>query len=311
VASLQVIVRSQTGFALPSPLLLDTIELTFDDGSHTLLPVGRGADGWHLLPESSVGAPELVDGRRVRAFRPTGSIYHKVEWTVTPPQSARPARARVRYQYTGTDVAEFRVFTSDRQVLVAGDLPAGDGWQEAVFARGAAPQVLDVQKQIDYGSGRVRITAVEFSDADGSPIVQIAHGEALTVRVRAEVAPDLQDRHVTFVVVFWRQGSSCLAVTHRSSLLLPDADQCVIQVTLDPVRLGSGLWYVNVGIGAPGLYEQPTIVYFATDASWHHLLAGRFELRVVSISHVDAIHFVVHPATVECRPVGAGVPSAT
>jgi len=87
---------------------------------------------------------------------------------------------------------------------------------------------------------------------------------------------------------------------------LPDGDDCVIDVRFDPLTLGSGLWYVNVGIGEPGIYERPHIDYFATDRSWHHLLAGRFELRVLSQSHLDSIHFLVHPATIQCAPVAAG-----
>ena len=303
--SLQVLVRSQTGFALPGPLALDSIELAFDDGSRTVLPVARGADGWNLLPESSIGMPEPVSGRLVRVFKPTGSIYHKVEWTLAPPGSARPLEARVRYQYAGAEMAEFRVFTPDRRVLVMGDLGAGAGWQEAIFSASETASELNIQKQIDYGSGRVRITGVEFRDPDDAPVVQVNHGEPLLVRVRLSIAAPLSDRRVTFVVVFWRQGSSCLAVAHRSALELPETAECEVDVTLDPLRLGSGLWYVNVGVGEPGLYEQPVITYFATDSTWYHLLAGRFELRVISVSHVDAIHFVVHPAMVECHPVGA------
>ena len=96
----------------------------------------------------------------------------------------------------------------------------------------------------------------------------------------------------------WRQGSSCLAAAHRSALTLPDEDDCVVETTFNPLNLGSGLWYVNVGVGEPGIYERPVIDYFATDRSWYHLLAGRIELRVLSVNHVDAIHFVVHPADV-------------
>jgi hypothetical protein len=305
--ALQVLVRSQTGFALQAPLALDMIELAFDDGGHTALATSHGADGWNLLPESSLGPPEAIDGRVARVFRPTGSIYHKVEWTVVPPTAGRLRAARVRWRYTGSDVAEFCVFTPDRKVLVMGELPGGTGWQETELSERVVAEDLALQKQIDYGTGRVRITGVEFHDAAGRGIVQIVHGDPLTVRVRASITPALADRTVTFVAVFWRQGSSCLAVAHRASLRLPDTDACVIDVKLDPVRLGSGLWYVNVGIGEPGMYEQPVMTYFATDSAWHHLLAGRFELRIVSVSHVDAIHFMVHDATIECHAAGAPV----
>jgi lipopolysaccharide transport system ATP-binding protein len=303
-ATVHVLVRTRTGFALTSPLALDVLELTDDDGVKTTLPVAAGAPGWHLLPESSLAAPEPVAGVAARALRPTGSIYHKAEWAVSLPGTARPASARVRWHYRGSDVVDLRVFTPDRKVSIAAELPPGASWQEAVFQRGAdAGQQLDLQKQIDYGTGRVRITGVEFLDAEGRSVVQVGHGDTLTVRVRALVSKELTDRHVTFVLVLWRQGSSCLAVAHRPEMLLPEGDECEVDIVFDPLNLGSGLWYVNVGMGEPGIYERPVIGYFATDRSWHHLLAGRFELRVLSVSHVDAIHFLVYPATIQCRTV--------
>jgi homopolymeric O-antigen transport system ATP-binding protein len=302
-----VLVRSRTGFALTRPLALGLLSIATDDGRTMTLQVAEGAAGWHLLPESSLGAAETVAGLPARVLRPTGSIYHKAEWMVTVPEGRTVMSARVRWLYSGADVVDFRIFTPNRQLSIAGELPAGDGWQDAVFtSTGRTDQSLDLQKQIDYGTGRVRITGVQFFDDRGREVVQVRYGDSLTVRVRAVVAPQLTDRRVTFVLVLWRQGSACLAVAHRPGMRLPDGDDCVIDVRFDPLTLGSGLWYVNVGIGEPGIYERPHIDYFATDRSWHHLLAGRFELRVLSQSHLDSIHFLVHPATIQCAPVAAG-----
>ena len=304
LTTVHVLVRTRTGFALASPLALDVLELTDDNGVTTTLPVATGAPEWHLLPESSLAPPELVAGTSARTLRTTGSIYHKAEWVVSLPAAARLASARVRWHYAGSEIIDLRVFTSDRKMSIAAELAPGADWQEAVFQRAAdTTQPLDLQKQIDYGTGHVRISSVEFLDAEGRSVVQIGHGETLTVRVRAQVSPELTDRHVTFVLVLWRQGSSCLAVVHRPAMVLPEAAECVIDILFDPLQLGSGLWYVNVGIGEPGIYERPVIGYFATDQSWYHLLAGRFELRVLSVSHVDAIHFLVYPATIQCQPV--------
>jgi ABC-type polysaccharide/polyol phosphate transport system ATPase subunit len=301
--TVHVLIRTRTGFALAHPLAIDRVGLTCDDGQTTEVPVAAGAPDWHLLPESSLGPPEAVAGRPARVLRSTGSIYHKAEWAVSLPGPAPVASARVRWRYGGSDIVDLRVFTADRKLSVAGELPRGDGWQEAVFHRLADPnQPLDPQKQIDYGTGRARITNVQFLDAGGRDVVQIRHGDELTVRVHLKLATELVDRRVTFVLVLWRQGSSCLAVAHRSAMVLPDGDECAVDVHFTPLNLGSGLWYVNVGVGEAGIYERPVINYFATDALWHHLLAGRFELRILSVNHVDAIHFLVHPATIECSP---------
>jgi len=303
--TVHVLIRSRTGFALSSPLALDLIELTDDDGATTTLRVASGAPGWYLLPESSLATPAPVAGVVARALRPTGSIYHKVEWIVSLPGQARLASARVRWHYSGEDIVDFRVFTPDLKLSIAAELQTGAMWQEAIFRRGAATgQRLDSQKQVNYGTGRVRITGVEFLDAAGRSVVQVTHGDVLRVRVRVLISQELSDRRVTFVVALWRQGSSSMAVAHRSAIVLPETEECVIDTVFDPLNVGSGLWYVNVGIGEPGMYERPVMKYFAIDRSWHHLLAGRAELRVLSVSNVDAIHFVVSPATIECRPVG-------
>jgi hypothetical protein len=109
---------------------------------------------------------------------------------------------------------------------------------------------------------------------------------------------------VAVVVGFRRQGSTYSGSVYDPERVLPDGDLCVIDITLDPMRFGSGQWFVSVGIGKPGLYERPVVNFFATDPDWHHLLASAMQLQIVSAGGVDAVGcFVVHPATVTCAPV--------
>jgi lipopolysaccharide transport system ATP-binding protein len=306
-----VLIRSRTGFVLASPLALAAIELTMSDRSHTMLSVGRGADGWNLLPESSLGPPEQIAGRAARVLRASGTIYHKAEWVVTLPGSGTVDRVRVGWHYTGSELVDILVFTPDRRVAVAAELAAADGWQEATFDRGDGPaQSLGPQRQIDYGTGSVRIVSVKFLDELQQEVVQARFGDPLTIRITARIEPQLVDRHVTLILGFWRQGSAYIGSVHEPNRLLPDSDECIIDVRLDPLRFGSGQWFLNVGIGAPGLYERPVMKYFATDDAWYHLLAGWIQLQVTSIGSVDAVGcFVVHPATISCVPAGERVAS--
>ena len=82
-------------------------------------------------------------------------------------------------------------------------------------------------------------------------------------------------------------------------------DECVIEVRIDSVRLGSGQWYVNMGVGELGLYER----------DGHQVLHDRF--RVVphaggasrAARHVrtkvDTFGcFFIHPAQVTVRRRG-------
>ncbi len=299
---IHVLVRSRTGFAMRRPLPLGEVELVLDDGTRTTLRVAAGAREWELLPESNLGGRETVDGEPARALRPTGSIYHKAEWVVAIPSARGIAGGRVRWRYDGDDSAEFRVFGADRRTLLAGELGATRGWSEATFDRATGVvQELSAQKAIDFGTGRVRITALQFLDAEGREIVRAIHGAPLLVRVRLQISPDLDERRVTFIVGFSRQGSAYLGVVHQPALLLPRCECAVIDVRLDPLRLGNGQWYVNVGVGLPNIYESGDLKYFAVDDSWHHLLSGRLELQVTSPGGVEDVGcFVVHPAVISC-----------
>jgi len=137
-------------------------------------------------------------------------------------------------------------------------------------------------------------------DASGRAVVEVDHGDLLTVRLSVRMDPALDDRRVTFVLGFARHGSPYSAYVHRDALLLPSSTDCVIEVTLDAVCLGSGKWYVNIGIGQAALYERRDLKYFTIDAGWHHLLATRIELNVRSISAFDASGcFAVLPARVD------------
>jgi homopolymeric O-antigen transport system ATP-binding protein len=298
-----VVVRSRTGFALRDTAAFDLIDLRFTDGSHTALSVAHGAPGWDLVPESNLGSPETIRGRKARALRAAGSIYHKAEWLVSAPADADISDVRVIWNYEGEEILDFRVFTTDRDLLVSSQLSGGSGWQDESFPRLERSESLDLQQQIDYGTGLVRIERVQFL-VDGREVGKVKHGDTMTVRITVRRSDALATDVATLAMGFARQGSAYLGIVYEPSLLLPDAPESVIDVLLDPVRLGSGTWFLNVGIGEPGLYDRAILHYFATDSSWYHLLAARIELQVLSISGLDASGcFVVHPATVTTTAV--------
>src|SRR5262249_14992895 len=93
---------------------------------------------------------------------------------------------------------------------------------------------------------------------------------------------------------------------YEPELDLPAGDECVVDVRIDSILLGSGRWYVTVGIGEFGLYDRDVIRYFTVNAAWHHLVAERLELSVTSSTKVDTFGcFFVHPARVVATPAGA------
>ena len=249
---------------------------------------------------------------RCRVLNTSGSIYHKAEWAVTLPGEGIVESVRVCWRYEGSDAIDLRVFTPERKLLVAGTLGAGDTWREQVFVRSdSASKELESVKQMDYGTGKARITHVAFLDEDGRDIVQVRHGDPLRVRVHVRVDPTVADRRMTFIIVFVRQGSPYSACIYSPFLTIGENGDAVITATIDRVRLGSGRWYVNVALAEPGMLEGPSAAYFAMDPGWHHLHAARIELEVVSASKLDQSGvFVVYPASIAVDAASSAPESA-
>jgi hypothetical protein len=304
-AVVHVLIRSRNGFALTRPLALSELELAGASGQSLPLRVADGDDRWALVAESNLGEPELVDGRRARSLRTYGSIYHKAEWTVRLPAGFDVHGLRVQWQYGGDEGIDVRVMKTDRTVLVRGELTPAAGWQEQTFEPAAGGHTdADVLKQVDYGTGAIRITGIEFLNQSGENVPQVAYGDALTVRVHCRRLSPVPESAVTFFVGFARQGFTHQAYIYSERLPIPDHGEFVIEGRLDEVRLGSGLWYVNVGIGAPEIFRRADIPYFSVDSSYYHLLSGRLQFRVSSVSAFDAGGcFYAMPAELVVRPV--------
>jgi ABC-type polysaccharide/polyol phosphate transport system ATPase subunit len=300
VSVVHVLFRSRTGFAPDRSVALGAIELLLDGDERSGLQVADGTPAWTLSPEGNLGKPEIVAGQPCRVLRTTGSIYHKAEWIVGVPPHSTVHGLRVRYFYEGTEAIDVRVFSTDRKLLVAGEMAASGRWTERTWTGNAVgARELEVPKQSDYGTGAVLITRVQFIDRDGREVVEVCHGNPFTVRLSLRMAPQLVDRDVTFVLGFARHESPYSAYVYEPRLTLPAGDECAVEVQLDSVQLGSGQWYVNLGIGEIGLYERDVINYFTVDAAWYHMLAARLELRVTSATKVDTFGcFFIHPARV-------------
>jgi lipopolysaccharide transport system ATP-binding protein len=298
-----VIVRSGTGFALTNPLALGELELIGSDGRSLSLRVAEGDAHWQLMPESNLGEPEIVQGRRCRSLRTFGSIYHKAEWSVKLPEVFEIRGLRTQWHHIGEDPIDVRVVRTEGPVLIRGALPPGTGWQDTTFARaGAGHERVEGLQQVDYGTGAIRILGVEFLDAHRRSVNQIKHGDPLIVRVRCRAATDVPETAVTFCAGFAKQGFPYQAYIYDAHLAIPRTDEFVIESRLAEVLLGSGVWYVNLGIGAPDIFDRTPMPYFAIDSAWYHLMATRLEFRVLSATSFDAGCFLALPADIAVTP---------
>jgi homopolymeric O-antigen transport system ATP-binding protein len=298
-----VALRSRTGFALTKPCAISEIELMAGEGRSLLLRVADGAGEWHLMPESNLGEPEVVSGERCRSIRTFGSIYHKAEWSVRLPEQFDLQQLRVRWEHEGDVPMDVRVHAPNGPVLIRGELPAVRQWQDATFARVEGRQENDTPGQVDYGTGAIRITAMEFEDRHGNSVTQIQYGEPLTVRIHCNIQAVLPESEITFCIGFARETFTYQAYVYQEDLPIPPSGEFVIESTLDDVRLGSGLWYVNVGIGAARIFRRTTIPYFTVDSAWYHLITSRVQFRVLSVTKFDAGGcFYQMPARIAVKP---------
>jgi len=196
-------------------------------------------------------------------------------------------------------------------VLLRGDLTSGRGWQDRSFDRSdGPPEQLRTVAQSQYGTGKMRILDVRLLDAAGQDVTRVRHGDPLTLRLRVAVN-EAGLRQVTFVSGFTRLNTPYGVNIVNHHLDIPEnVDEYALEVRLASVQLGSGTWYVRVGLAEAGLFERDTIKYFAVDPSWHHHLRHGIQLEVQSATHLDASGcFMVHPATFEVVPFEKATPT--
>ncbi len=299
VSRLHVLVRSRTGFALPAPLGLERLEISYDDGQRLALDVGEGNEAWSLMPQGNLGEVRDIEGKRARALEVTGSIFHKAEWAVSLPSGQGLKELEVVWNYAGDEPAELRVFTAAKQLLVKEELGRTAGWERRSFSLGKpAGGELDAGTQAEFGTGAVRMTSIELLGRDGRPVSKIPHGDHLKVRVRVQVAEALEERAATFVVGFNRPGFPFGGYACIDRIEFAQGrDEFTLDAILDPLLLGSGDWMVTVGFGEPGLYQGRELDYFTVSDKWYHFISRGMQLQVESVSMLDASGcFMVHPA---------------
>ena len=155
---------------------------------------------------------------RARVLRTSGSIYHKAEWVVT-----LPGEGIVR---VGARLLAVRGQRRDRSARVHARSQAARRWDarrgRRLARRGVRPKWRGLEGTRGRSSrsttepGRPASRTWQFLDEDGRDVVQVRHGDPLSVQVHVRVEPSLADRRMTFVIVFVRQGSPYSACIYES-----------------------------------------------------------------------------------------------
>jgi len=147
----------------------------------------------------------------------------------------------------------------------------------------------------------VRITETRLINSKGFDVTSVAHGAPLTVRVLLSVSGPAVGAEATFVLAFTRHGTSFAVNVVEHHLFLP-APTTVVDVTLPAVRLGSGVWFLRVGVGEAGIFQRGTLSYFAVDSRWYHMMREGIRFEVQSVDHLDSAGcFMVHEGRFDVR----------
>jgi Wzt C-terminal domain len=148
--------------------------------------------------------------------------------------------------------------------------------------------------QTEFGSGLVRILQTRLLDAAGEDVDAVKHGDPLVIRFDLEVnRADIRD--VSFVLGFTRHGTSFAVNVVNHTLSLPTSGGAVVEVRLPAVRLGSGTWFLRVGIAEANVFKQGDLRYFALEDRWYHLMREGIRFDVLSVDQLDASGcFMVH-----------------
>jgi len=255
---LHAIVRSRTGFALQKMLAIDTIALEGAPGSaFTLIAADRPQTGHRCRTATWVPSRSSMDAAAVRWAR---TARFTTRWNGSPPcpKYFDLGRARVRWHYCGSDAAELVVFSGASHVLLRGDLTAGDGWQERSFDRiDGPPEPLRTVAQSQFGTGKQRILGVRMLAANGEDVTRVRHGDPLTLRLHVAVY-EAGLRQTTFVSGFTRLNTPYAVNIINHRLDMPqDVNEYALDVRPPSVQLGSGTWYLRVGLGEAACSSVP------------------------------------------------------
>ena len=181
---------------------------------------------------------------------------------------------------------------AERNFTAAGRFTDGDA-SGGLPATAALPRVDAPPKAHVWGTGEVHITAVEMLDATGQPLETTYSGDAVTFRIRYEGDAPYDDMAAIIQVTRADGISACTLDAREAGLHLPPLHGSgIFEVTLDPVLLGRGRYFLSPHIyrdrdGFPGqsdvlvyhdrLYEfsverrgRPYDVALEQPATWRH-----------------------------------------
>jgi lipopolysaccharide transport system ATP-binding protein len=251
----------------------------------------------------------IVDGRSVRCFTPTGSIYHRAPFFFAGQHAVDAVKSgEVELELEFKDLSSSQlvaeIFLPDDGERVAAELEgAGSdgGWVRRRFRLRRTTGVDTAESgRVRYGTQDLSVVNVEFFDGNREECHIFQVGGAMIIRLSYVIRnPKFKERpaiHVSFV----RDGIR----THRFVLETAEFDylsspEGYIEALVDPIAFGPGKYIVNIAAVREGFREKGAAHKFFTtnDEIYDHHSRG-YEIMVEATGNqfVDTCAFL-HPVS--------------
>jgi lipopolysaccharide transport system ATP-binding protein len=155
----------------------------------------------------------------------------------------------------------------------------------------AEPKVQPIRSVHDYGTGTVKIKAVDFLTGDYESRRLFVYGESLIVFIDWVSSKNIIE--MTFIVCFYGMDGSCVSQVVSPFVAATDVYRSGrVQVHFDPLMIGCGDYAVTIGI-FEGFTVQQSVGQYPLDVQHRS-----HRIKVVAPDHIKMnCGTVVHPVT--------------
>jgi ABC-type polysaccharide/polyol phosphate transport system ATPase subunit len=291
--TVQVEVTSPDGGPLAAPVWFRSVRLLRGELELAALPLfAHAVDGGALDAEGTCwGEVAAWQGEQARPMRDFGSPFHRVSgsFSPVPVATAEPEEMTLLVDW-GADVA-VHVLVSCRmgtRLVARRNLKVGGlGWERTELAWGTAeaessPIEEAPERAAVFGTGRIRIGDVHLYDTSGQETHTFWHGDPFHLSFDYEIRdPDLEE-NCDIVVAILRGGvdTACRVLTRSLLLSYTQARTGTIELALDRLMLGTGLYTASVLIGRNGYYERESHMFYSVNPEVHACLRDLVEFSV-------------------------------
>ncbi len=286
-------VASPDGSPIDAPVWFGAVRLFAGRDEVGALPITSAAAGNGALDVEGTcwGEVGVWGGNPARAMRDFGSPFHRVAGTIALPEASAPEPSGLTLSLDWGAEVPIDLMVSCRldQRLVARHAVTigGHQWEHLELALvdgadGANAVETAPDRAAVFGTGRIRITSAELLDASGLETFNFWHGDPFTLRMNYEVRdPDL-DENCDIVVAILRGGTdtACRVLTRSLRLSFADSRSGTIELLLERLMLGSGIYSASVMVARNMYYQGEGHLFYSINPDVHVCIRDLIEFSV-------------------------------